>query len=349
MRQKHMREAHPSHQPQPESDFSGLDDSIEPLLHHLVAENRVEDAKSVLSALANPDAYKIGELRMLASFAASPAMLHLLGEHYSQDDLSQCIIQSIKGRNETTMEYNLAKFQIPFRHGHGKADDIPLCQLLSTGWLEGLNMWCKASRRQVQDREFGKGFKNSRSEVLKRYLSDPRLLVGAAKHPAADEAVLFLWKESGLLAYISDIPDWAARNLRHVARLGLSVTLATELLERGASVNFQPGKHQRSPLHCAARNDSVAGAEMIRFLLLKGADPEAIVEVTVASEQREIKSIRDEKGARNIHEWLGKSWDELVEETKHIRNELQGGQSSKPEMTVGTVESVEHWSLRSTL
>jgi len=35
--------------------------------------------------------------------------------------------------------------------------------------------------------------------------------------------------------------------------------------------------------------------------------------------------VREEQGAKGIHRWLGKTWDELVEETKRIRHEKEAG------------------------
>lgn len=333
MRQKHIQYGHSSHSPQPKFDSLDLkDDSVEPLLHYLVTENRVEDVRSVLSALSNPETYKTQKLRMLASFAASPSMLQLLGEHDIKLDVTRCVVQSIKGRNEMTMEYNLNLLQIPFPDHLEALEDSPLCQLMSCGWLAGLKLWCKASRQQLKTRE-SRHRKYERSTLVKRHLSDRRILEEAAKHPDGEEAVLFLWKESGLLFHINDIPNWASRTLRQVARLNPSVTLATELLNRGARVNFQPQAYERTALHCAARNNSAEGAEMIRFLLLKGADPEATFKPSDPRASTHMKRIRDGKGAQNIHRWLGKSWDELVEETQHIHNEGQVGESLESKKT----------------
>lgn len=338
MRQKHIQEGHSSDQPQPKLDASDLkDDSVEPLLHYLVTENRVKEVESVLSSLPDPETYRTQNLRLLASFSASPAMLQLLGEHRSQFDLVRCIIQSIQGRNEMTMEYNLKGLLKPLEPTWKHLDDNPLCQLMSTGWIEGLKLWCKASRNQLATGPDGiEGV--GRATLVKKRLSDTRLLQGAVKHPAGEEALIFLWRHSGLISYISDIPLWASRTLRHVARLGCSVTLATELLSRGASVNFQSRGDERTALHCAARNDSVEGAEMIQFLLLKGADPEATLRIYDRRSPTIIKRIRDEKGARNIHDWIGKSWDELVEETKHIRSGKQVRESLEFRKTEGTLQ-----------
>lgn len=337
MRKRHIQEGHSGDPPGPKFDALDLkDDSVEPLLHYLVTENRVEEVRSVLSSLPNPETYKTEKLRELASFAASPAMLQLLSDHPRHGVSARLVIQSIQGRNEMTMAHNLNELHNPIRDHSEYALYSPLCHLMSNGWIAGLKLWCKASTRQLEAGGSRLG-SLSRSVAVKRRLSDSRILQEAAKHPAGENAVLFLWKESGLLSYISDIPDWASRNLRHVARLSVSVTLATELLHRGANVNFQPQETARTALHCAAGNDSAEGAELMRLLLLKGADPEATVRVAKSSSPTNIKRIRDEKGAQNIDKWLGKSWDELVEETKHIRDQEQARQSLESKKTEGTL------------
>lgn len=350
MRKKHIQEGHSSDPPQPKFDALDLeDDSVEPLLQYLVTENRVEDVRNVLSTLPDSDVYRTEKLRLLASFAASPAMLQLLGENTLLVGLIRCVVQSIKGRNEMTMAYNMNLLQEPIEDFSRVLEDSPLHQLMSNGWLAGLKLWCKAARQQLEAVRSHSG-QATPSKAVKRRLSDPRILEQAAKHPAGEEAVLFLWKKSGLLSYISDVPDWASRSLRHVARLSPSVTLAAELLSRGASVNFQPQDKERTALHCAATNNSAKGAEMMRFLLLEGADPDAILKVPrsfdllglesgrVIGYMKKLKTIRDEKGAQNIHEWLGKSWDELVEETKQIRYRPHVGEPMDAEKTKGIMK-----------
>lgn len=53
----------------------------------------------------------------------------------------------------------------------------------------------------------------------------------------------------------------------------------------------------------------------MKLLLLCGADPECAY--------RSIKA-RDQPGAKNIHQWLGVTWDELVEQFQS-ESRLGGG------------------------
>lgn len=345
MRQRHLQEGHSDDPQQSTLDAHDLEvDSVEPLLHYLVAKDQVEDVSRVLSTLSKPMDSKTRDFELLASFAASPAMIKVLRKNapdISQSHGKDCIVQSARGGNTRTMECNLAEIPTVFT--------LPvLREIVSSGWLEGTKLWCKAARdqiyRQSKPPRKARYDRDAGSERSISYLFGHQIVMNeAAKSLAGEEAMLYLWRESGLLSHISDIPDWASRALRHVAKRN-SVTLAAELLNRGADVNFQPQGYARSPLHCAATNNSVEGAEMMRFLLLKGADPEAYLLVLAAGEKprmsgerwgekTERKEIRDEKGAQNLHKWLGKTWDELVEETKHIRNEVQVRSSLGSETT----------------
>lgn len=343
MRQKHIQEGHLSDLPQPKLDASELKkDSVRPLLHYLVAENRVEEVRDVLSDLSNPYAYGFFaygflQFRLLASFMGSPAMLKLFEKHTDQYCQRLCVTESIKGRNEMTMAHNLASLQEPMVSNPRTSEEDIFFQILSRGWLEGLKLWCKASRKQLEGRHIGN--KKNPEELVGSYLFDPRVLRIAAKGPAGEEALLFLWRESGLVSYITDIPRWANRTLRNVVISRCSVALATELLSRGADVNWQPNFRTKTALHCAVERDSAEGAEMIRFLLLRGGDPEAFyigsrdrdeLETKKGKAEENRKYIRDEKGAKNICKWLGKSWNELVGETKHIRYEEQVRESLEP-------------------
>lgn len=314
------------------------------MLQLLVKEDRVEDVRSVLSTLSNPEEYKTHKLRMLASFAASPAMLKLLGwppspdydKYNDQSPESQCAIQSVRGFNEKTLEFNLAPLTTVNLETLNRKG--PLTEILTSGWLEGFKLWCKAFRNRTET--------HSNPSLVPRevraVLGNSFFINTAMKHPAGEQLLLFLWKDSGLLSYIKDVPDWASSSLRHVAQFGCSVTLATYLVRKGAMIDFLPHrKAARTALHLAACHATAEGAELMRFLLFAGADPEATPYVHVEDSslertQDKTKRIRDEKGAKIIQRWLGKSWDDLVEETKHIRNQKAVARSLESEKAEGT-------------
>ncbi|PQE19337.1 Nacht domain protein [Rutstroemia sp. NJR-2017a BVV2] len=113
------------------------------------------------------------------------------------------------------------------------------------------------------------------------------------------------------------------RSLADVAQSSCSVRLATLLIEAGANVDYRRSGRYMTPLHYAARKTSVEAAELMKFLLQRGADPE----VTAGEEERRLQ---EEEGPKGISKWLGISWNELVEQTKKERDDMQAKQISSP-------------------
>ena len=73
-----------------------------------------------------------------------------------------------------------------------------------------------------------------------------------------------------------------------------------------------------TPLHHAVIHDTSEAAELVKFLLYLGADPEAF-STSIPSTGSIVRRIKDKKGAKRISKWLGISWDELVEKAKAER------------------------------
>lgn len=136
-------------------------------------------------------------------------------------------------------------------------------------------------------------------------------------------------QEQLLLRLWEQVPShvWAEKRwqeaLSHVAGSTCSIKLAKFILDQGVPINAQARKTSLTALHRAVRRNTRAGAELARFLLVNGADPEAIQENLVKGKTVR-KKVRDEKGAQTISQWLGISWDELVAETAAKRQELVG-------------------------
>ncbi len=122
--------------------------------------------------------------------------------------------------------------------------------------------------------------------------------------------------------------------LRYVAETCYSIPLAKALLCYGADIDStSTGKSTSksttatpdgwsayltllhlTPLHRALRRSSPEAAEMARFLLYRGANPET------TCRRSKHQSIRDELGAREISKWLGMSFDELVAKVRADRD-----------------------------
>ena len=106
-----------------------------------------------------------------------------------------------------------------------------------------------------------------------------------------------------------DAPGWVQDTLNRAVRLDSPVEIAEFLLENGAAVDATSGTGYTA-LHWAAKNTTATAAEMVRFLLRQGADPNIKKSGRLPGEL---------PGARNISRWLGLTWDELVESTRAER------------------------------
>ncbi|CAH0041024.1 unnamed protein product [Clonostachys rhizophaga] len=117
--------------------------------------------------------------------------------------------------------------------------------------------------------------------------------------------------------------------LNHVADTTCSIRLAKYLLEHGAATDAHRGETIRTPLHRACRKDTAEAAEFIKFLLYQGASPNssAVPQAPRGSKRDGQKPIRgprrvasDEIGAKNISQWLGIPWEELVRRVRVDRD-----------------------------
>ncbi|PQE07875.1 hypothetical protein CJF32_00003003 [Rutstroemia sp. NJR-2017a WRK4] len=111
--------------------------------------------------------------------------------------------------------------------------------------------------------------------------------------------------------------------LVNVARSCCSVRLATLLIEAGVNVDYRGSGLYMTPLHQAARKTSVEAAHFMKLLLQHGADTEL-------KAGRSRTQIHEEEGPKGISKWLGISWNELIEQTKKERDDMQAKQMSSP-------------------
>ncbi|KAK8037815.1 Nacht domain protein [Apiospora marii] len=136
-------------------------------------------------------------------------------------------------------------------------------------------------------------------------------------------------KEERLLQFISrTVPlmilcnGGENRALHIVARTTRSCRVAEYLLDRGAEVDHTDGRMGSvTALFEAASEDSARAAALMKWLLLRGADPE-FAKVARWGWTKGTVKVRDQKGAQNIAKWLGITWDELVADVRRRRNEV---------------------------
>lgn len=158
------------------------------------------------------------------------------------------------------------------------------------------------------DREFTAYREGERVAPVARAMGR-QVVRATARRPDREARLILLWEK---IQRVGET-DYLSRCLKYVAETCYSIPLAKVLLHHGATVDFRGTGVEIPPLQCALRRSSLEAAEMARFLLYRGADPECRVARST------VKSIKDEIGAREISKWLGMSWDELVEKVKADR------------------------------
>lgn len=130
--------------------------------------------------------------------------------------------------------------------------------------------------------------------------------------PLMESQVASLWIEQHQLGNFPT--SLASRLLKILASSSCSLVLAQALVACGADINYRSNKNSAElpPLHCAIRKTSTEAADLVKYLLLSGADPHVkIIRSSGKNKGQEIVPSL-EPGAKGISKWLGQTWDELV-------------------------------------
>ncbi|KAI0442354.1 hypothetical protein F4803DRAFT_519717 [Xylaria telfairii] len=323
LRKDHTSKAHQNNS----SDLSlGIQnvtqDEGETILLGLIKENQVETIKKILFAFpAILEHHKIDlrrKLQVFAAFQASSCILDLLGgpgDYVRTRDMGnhwrECVTKSIESRNISTLRCLLAKVNL-WEAGLRRSGNFDLiAEFVSGDWDEGTKLFARELQRSLP-----KARRKGAPRVVTKGIFGSKIYIQkAASHKNGHQQLLILWKESGISRYRG--PEWAKKyaspGLRYVAQYSHCLDLAAFLLQEGADVNWRISPKFRTALQLAAQSTSAEAAEMVRFLLLNGADPGAD---KLPHGNNPAVKISEEDGAKGIHKWLGKTWDELVEETE---------------------------------
>ena len=284
-------------------------DEIQPLLFDLVKADKVDVVKTLLSEFNGlSDSTKL-ELQKSAVRSGSPTMVDLIVPFHKnlfERELLEC---SIQGRNMENFKYLLSRsknctagWDIHFR---GRSYSMIAPAILKSDSEEMLEEWEKYVDIEFKASETS----NKRNPAGARYIR-VEVIRATAGHPNREQLLLLLWKKMDLYKSCGSIYPGDA--LVNVVSTTCSVRLAEFLIKGGAEVDHRRSTKYRTPLHYAARQTTVEAAEMMKFLLFCGADPEA-------KTPRTNLRIQDEKGAKGISKWLGMSWEELVTKAKEER------------------------------
>ena len=307
--QKHWLRCHQDAAPKPNQPIDDPDDDeIQPLLFDLVTMGKLDEVSRLLPRFCELPYEVKNELKKLAAFTGSLAVARLLIETDSptKNTWNDVIIESMKGENIEVLSWaaSLEKFN---RHW---LSPIHVAAMGSSA-PEVFELWEKAFSRLG---DYGSAC------VVSTYL------IRNVKSPMQEIRLSTLWKERALSGELNT--EHLGIALKAVAETTCSIVLAKVLLECGADVNFKrtSNRSERTPLHVAATKTTVAAAELMKFLLLSGADLNVSAEIkrdkSGGKYQRiEIRTPSMERGAQSISKWLGMTWDQLVKWAEEQRRE----------------------------
>ena len=286
-------------------------DEIQPLLFDLVKADEVEVVKSLLSQFeALPREIKTALRECAASFG-SGAMIDLIEPFHRDTFPTDSIKSSIRAGNVDLFKHLLSRSKSLnhhwIRHYSGLVHEV-----LSSDSEEIFETW-------VGYIDYDRKAKDS--SPWGTHFTMQSVIMTTAGHPGRENLLITIWEKADILKSFDRL--YLGSALISVASSTCSVKLAKYFVDHGVEVDFRRSHLYLTPLHRAARQNSAAAAEMMKYLLLQGADPELTA-------RRSALKIRDEKGAKGIAQWLGMSWDELIAKTKEEREKIASKEHEQP-------------------
>lgn len=310
MRDGHIECSHQEARPQARLVPSNPDvDELQPLLFDLIRLDKVEAVKSIMFHFNKLDYSVQREMLDLVASSGSGLMARVLSNARVPNEgwldwIDYCTT-SIKNMNFETLRWFLPKIdealekETVIDFGNTK---FFLAALTESGSLE-IFRECEKHVIILLRQNSSISYDNT------RICLDGSMIRATAGNLDREHILVSIWAALKMGNMNANTRKYVREALGRVARTTHSIFLAKTLLEYGADVNHPKGRSFLGPLHFASRHDSHQAAELMRFLLYNGADPE-----THSNHAR--LQIRDEKGPKNIARWIGISWDDLVKMVK---------------------------------
>jgi hypothetical protein len=289
-------------------------DDIQPLLFDLIRADKVDAVRELLPTYENLPSNIRDELRNCAASSGSTTMIDMLFRGRDYEEYGP-VMKAIQGLNLDVFKYLLSRYT---KSGVSSYFD----GVLDSGSEPIFKIW-KAyfdlmPPYGVYLYDLGLCSNRRFSSILERVRGNPE----------KESWVISVWEKVRLEKGFT--VQTLGHTLLDVARTACSVRLAKYLVDHGADVNHAP-RNLLPALRHAARIDSATAAELMKFLLLQGADPDG-------GRKGGKQKMQDEKGPKSIAKWLGISWDELVAQT---REEGQRAIQARAELVVQTREERE--------
>lgn len=328
MRDDHLQNAHQRiHRPDfPDSATLKQpgNEEIQPLMFDLIESNQVEIIKSLIPRLENLDPSVLVELAVSAAKEGRTSIIRefqdcgLFDEAFIRTSLSRGRVLGYGIRRFATVTMqsgstSLSKLSLSWIANLGLEPE-PLVQITSaiiaSDSQELLDLW-----KPSIDSAYQEGLRKTSDRPVTQGLVGVHFLQVTKNSPSRECMLLSLWKEYKVMELL-EAPS-SKRLLATVAETTCSVNLARYMLNHGYAIDARLTAASPTALHIAARQNTQPAAVFIEFLLAQGADPE---------NGTPRKKIRDEIGAQQIENWLGITWDQLIEKTA---KERQGNQRNE--------------------
>lgn len=309
MRDEHLESSHQEAKSQAESLPSNPDlDELQPLFFDLIRLDKVEAVKSILNHFSQLKETVKAELRNLVASSGSASMAQVLcDDQINHGEGLRFWAVSIESLNFETFRWFISGSDMTMA-----IQSVPLSKVLKAFVKSGsLEMFRECEKFLIHIiLSFSENIKNViPSAGTETFFSED--VIGATDgYLDREHLLLSIWaalKSRNATAFSSLVILGGA--LGNVAKTTYSLVLAKALLEYGAQIDFRRSSYYLTPLHHTARQASPQAAELLKFLLYHGADPEP------QSRRAKLK-ISEEKGPRNIAKWVGMSWDELIQKIK---------------------------------
>ena len=301
MRDDHLNKYHTTKATRTEVHQSPPDpDEVQPLLFDLVQADETDRVRELLPYFRKLNRDTQQAMQEIAAYSGSPAMVHVLISVSSPLKSITLAKKAIEGLNVDTFKHSLDMPENIYSSEHMSL----LVPLLASGSEPLLEVWKLYFNPKAVTRCQGHVHDGLRfSQTIKATKGDPD----------KESCLISFWERARADGIFTE--NVLGTGLSTVVQTTCSVRLAKYLIDLGVDVNFVPKCHALAPVRHAARRDSAAAADLIRFLLLHGADPD----LTPTKPSMAYPKIQDEKGPRGIAKWLGMSWDELLVKTKEER------------------------------
>ncbi|CVL05439.1 uncharacterized protein FMAN_10739 [Fusarium mangiferae] len=264
---------------------------------------------SIISRWASQSAFRSSFEGLLASHGSVAMARLILSERPLIDDPSSLIDDpssliddpfcksfvphAIKSCNITVVEWVFSNGVIALLESR-VVESRFLPEILASDSIEIFNIW----------RNYALSF-GSTDTIFSPRLASSKL------SPVVELQVASLWIEQYRLGNV--LGGNSSLVLNWLASGNCSIVLAKALVACGADVNFGRKGSCWLTLHQALRKTSAEAADLVKYLLLSGADPHASITRRSGKNKGQTVFPSSMPGVKGIFKWLGKTWDELVE------------------------------------